>query len=170
MGVDPAADLGLAQPVVTRVNGNGTNTLSYTLAQGETMRIEAIAVDADATAAAGGSVAAQFLAPSGEIVAESATAVQLAGGSVNEVTFAPFLPDSTAFGSIGSITQLQTGLVLTELPNGATVQIVATDTAVVLTEARIWATGAPGTGDDTLPPLEPRYLFPLAGDVEVELA
>src|SRR5205807_3182269 len=145
MAVDPGTVLGLEQPLVTRISGNGTNTLSYKLAPGETMRIEAIAVDADATAAAGGTISAQFLAPSGEIVAESSSSSQLVGGTVSEATFAPFLPDTSVVGSVAGESQLQTGLVLTELPGDSTVTIVATDPPVKLTDARTWATGAART-------------------------
>src|SRR5207302_267783 len=103
-------------------------------------------VDADATAAAGGTISAQFLAPSGEIVAESSSSSQLVGGTVSEATFAPFLPDTSAVGSVAGESQLQTGLVLTELPGDSTITIVATDPLVKLTGARIWAIGSQGVG------------------------
>jgi hypothetical protein len=164
MVVDPRAELGLASPVLTTVAGNGTNQLGYVLAAGETMQIEAIAVDADATASGGSTVSVRYLAPSGEVIADSTTAAQLVGGTVSEVTFAPFLPDSADVGTIAGETQLQTGLVLTELPGKSTVHIEATDASVILTAARIWATGATGEGTLEKEPLPPVYLLPVEGE------
>jgi hypothetical protein len=165
MAVDAASAASTALPEVILVSGNGSNSLSYTLGPLQTLQIEAISVNADATAAAGGTITAEYLDQSGVIVAESSSAAQLQAGTTAEVTFAPYLPDSSVVGVIAGESTLQTGLVQTTLPPAATVTIVATDTAVILTGARIWAVSDSGSVFDVLTTLLPVYLTPTSGEV-----
>lgn len=157
MVVDAALAASADLPEVILVSGNGSNSLSYTLSPLQTLRIESISVDADATASAGSTITAEYLDQSGVIVAESSSAAQLQAGTTAEVTFAPFLPDSSVVGFPANESTLQTGLVETTLSEGSTVTIVATDPAVILTGARLWASGA--AGGDMLVPVTKQHLY-----------
>src|SRR5438552_2684678 len=126
MAVDPLAGLQAVAPALIRVPGDGSNTISYVLSADVSLSIEAIAVDADATASFGSTITATYITPSNQTVAESSSAAQIPAGTVCECTFAPFLPDTAAVGALANESQLQTGLVLTELAGGSTVEVVAT--------------------------------------------
>lgn len=168
---DAGRGLGRDLPSVTLVNGNGTNTLSYTLAPGETMRIEAIAVTAlGAAAVSNTSMAAEFLAPSGEVIAESSTIELLLNGEDYVVTFAPFLADAFTFSGFSLHERFQTGLALTELPGGSTIRVTAVEPTWKLTEARIWAVGGEGDRAEDIPGLRNVYLLPTASQVTAEPA
>ena len=170
MATDPGAGLVQPPPVLTRISGTGASSLAYTLALGEEMLVEAIAVDADASAGGPSTLAVRYLAQSGETFAVSSTIAQLPAGAVGVVTFAPYLPDSSMLGQLGAESILQTGLASCELTGGVTVRIEAADSSVILTEARIWASNPGADASAQPPPLLPVYLLPQAGEVATELA
>src|SRR5438477_7325953 len=163
MAVDPLSTPPADAPSAIRVPGSGSNVLSYQVAAGASLRIEAIAVDADASAAGNSTITCSYLDPSGLTVAESSTRNAIPSGTLCEVTFAPFLPDTADVGAAANEAQLQTGLVATTLSGHSTVRLETLDAPGILTEARICAAGAVGPGPDVPPPACPVELPRVSG-------
>jgi hypothetical protein len=160
MAVDPSAGPVSPPPVLTRIAGAGTSSLSYTLAGGEELLVEAIAADVDASAAGDSTLLVRYVAQSGQTFAISSTVALFPGAQTGLVTFAPYLPDTVTLGVGGAESALQTGLASCDLIGGTVVRIEASDAAVVLTEGRIWASN-PGGGQQLNPIAQfPLYLMP----------
>lgn len=129
-------------PRLIVLNGTGPS-VTYTLGGIDELRLESVSADIDTTAAGGTSFAdVIYRDAAGFLLARSRSSNSLLAGSLQEMTWAPDLPDSILLNNIGLSDVLTTGLADTLIPPRGTVTVTVSDAAAIVRQARLWVDSA----------------------------
>jgi hypothetical protein len=131
----------------------GGTAISYAVAGGDSLGIESLSVDVDATLSINDVlVEAELADQSGALLARVRTGKEITAGFVGQVTFAPALPDSSTFTVPFPATQIQTGLWDVEAEPFSTLTVTALDVDARITGGRILAFNVGGPSGEVSKP------------------
>lgn len=120
----------------------------YTLSGQETIIVESLSADVDASAAANDTqVQVDLSDPTGLLLARVRSVSAIQAGSTGQATFAPQLADTASLPPPISGTNIQAALFSTTIQPLSTIAVTATEPGAVVTQVRLWvidATDQPG--------------------------